>query len=470
VPSDVFRTPAADSSSALADAAIAWKPESDPISGRIFAIALGCILVLGASLRFGALGLHSFWFDEVTAMRVARAPNLAERLARMDKVGAPLHPLLLRYWTAAWGASEAAARGLSACFSVLSLCALAAAAWQAFRSRAAVLTATALLAVCPLDLALAMESRMYTLLAFGTVACWGLLFSFRRGRGLAREFAFGLGLVGRAYTHPLGGLMILALGLGYLIDVRGSSLPPARWLAIQALAAAAILPWASRYMDHPPDPELGIVAASTLTDWIAYGLGWPVWSLPALVVVVGLAWLVPDRGRREISGAGAGDASLRTGLMLCTWFVGTLILMAAYSRLRHPILGPIRYQLFLMPAVLLLIAGASRRRPATTAGPAALVLAFTLPALRAEVFNERSKPAWREAAPAVMSRSPNPALVLAVREPHMYYQTVDDYLPDGTPVLSLQAYLDRRAAGALDRSREYWLFHDEMIAERLAFF
>ena len=62
------------------------------------------------------------------------------------------------------------------------------------------------------------------------------------------------------------------------------------------------------------------------------------------------------------------------------------------------------------------------------------------------------------------------ALVLAVREPHMYYQTVDYYLPDGTPVLSLQAYLDRRAAGALDRSREYWLFHDEMIADRLAFF
>ena len=49
----------------------------------------------------------------------------------------------------------------------------------------------------------------------------------------------------------------------------------------------------------------------------------------------------------------------------------------------------------------------------------------------------------------------------------MYYQTVDYYLPDGTPVLSLQAYLDRRAAGALDRSREYWLFHDEMIADRL---
>jgi hypothetical protein len=157
--------------------------------------------------------------------------------------------------------------------------------------------------------------------------------------------------------------------------------------------------------------------------------------------------------------------------MLCTWVAAPLVLMTAYTRLRHPILGPIRYQLFLMPAVLLLIAGAARRRPMTTAGwAAALVLGFTLPALRAEVFNERSKPAWREAARAVMSRSPNPALVLAVREPHMYYQTVDYYVPDGTPVLSLQAYLDRRAAGALDLSREYWLLHDEMIAERLAFF
>jgi uncharacterized membrane protein len=89
---------------------------------------------------------------------------------------------------------------------------------------------TALFAICPLDLSLAMENRMYSLLTFEAIACWGLLFSFRRGRGLAREIAFGLGLVGLAYTHPLGGLMIAALGLGYLIDIRGTTLPPARWL------------------------------------------------------------------------------------------------------------------------------------------------------------------------------------------------------------------------------------------------
>ena len=241
-------------------------------------------------------------------MRIARAPSLAgfaERLARMDKVGAPLYPLLLRYWTAAWGTSEAAVRGLSAAFSILGMWAFAATAWQAFRSHAAELVATALLAVCPLDLLYAMENRMYSLLAFWTIAVWGLLFSFRRGRGLARELAFGLSLVGLAYTHPLGGLMILALALGYLIDVHRSALPPSRWLALQALAFAAILPWAGRYIDHPPDPKQGPELASLLFKWIAYGLGVPVRFLPVLLGLVALGWLVP--GPRPARGAECGQ-------------------------------------------------------------------------------------------------------------------------------------------------------------------
>ena len=199
---------------------------------RRFGILLAVVLVLGAALRLGAGAAQLLVRRGSRDARRAGTSlaGFAERLARMDKVGAPLYPLLLRYWTAAWGTSEAAVRGLSAAFSILGMWAFAATAWQAFRSHAAELVATALLAVCPLDLLYAMENRMYSLLAFWTIAVWGLLFSFRRGRGLARELAFGLSLVGLAYTHPLGGLMILALALGYLIDVTGRRCrPPAGW-------------------------------------------------------------------------------------------------------------------------------------------------------------------------------------------------------------------------------------------------
>ncbi|MDG3007430.1 glycosyltransferase family 39 protein [Paludisphaera mucosa] len=437
---------------------------------RTFGISLGVILILGAALRFGALGIHSFWFDEVVAMRVAGAPTLgefAERLARLDMVAAPLHPLLLRYWTAVWGTSEAAARGLSAAISVLGLGAFAAAAWQAFRSRAATLTATALLAVCPLDLAYAMETRMYSLLAFWTTASWALLFSFRRGRSRGRELAFGLCLVGLAYTHPLGGLMIVALAAAYGIDARRSMLRPSRWLAIQALAFAAILPWVGRYLDHPPDPKTAGGLGTAWLNWVAYGLGWPVGWLPPVLGVVALAWLVPDR--RRPAGATTGDGTsgeerLRTGLMLCAWVASPIGLMTAYTWLRHPILGPLRYHLFLMPGAILLVAGAARFRPLAVGGLAtALVLGFTLPSLKSGVYDEQRKPAWREATREMLRSARNPVVVLDAREPNMYFQTVAYYLPERVPVISLQVYLDRLAAGTLDRAGDYWLFRDALI-------
>ena len=69
---------------------------------------------------------------------------------------------------------------------------------------------------------------------------------------------------------------------------------------------------------------------------------------------------------------------------------------------------------------------------------AAMVLGCTLPSLRTEVFNEQRKPAWREATRAMLERARRPVVVLAVREPHMYYRTVDYYLPDGAPVISAE--------------------------------
>ena len=106
-----------------------------------------------------------------------------------------------------------------------------------------------------------------------------------------------------------------------------------------------------------------------------------------------------------------------------------------------------------MPGIVLLIAGGVRFRPLTAGGcVAALMLGFTLPVLKTEVFNDQSKPAWREAtrdAGAVARPDRRPGR----GEPHMYYQTVDYYLPEGVPVLSLQTYLERLAAGTLDRAR-----------------
>jgi hypothetical protein len=304
-----------------------------------------------------------------------------------------------------------------------------------------------------------------------------LLFSFRRGRDGLREVAFTLCLIALTYTHSLGGLMVIALALGYLLDRRHSALTWDHWAAIHAAAFLAILPWASHYLDHPPDPKQNLERSSLLFDWMAYGLGLPLKFLPAVVGLVALGWWTPSRFLKGNGGkvidAEAGDHRARTGLMLACWISVPVLLMAAYTLLRHPILGPIRYHTNLMPGVILLVVGSFHRTPRLGVVVLLwLVSAYTMPSLSTLVYDPQIKPDWREAFRQILRRSPEPVIVLAAVEPHMYYDTVDYYLPSTVPVISLETYRQRLAAGSIDRSLACWLLHDrldqsEIYLERL---
>jgi|SRR5271157_961285 len=439
-----------------------------PVAG----ILLVAFWTLGAALRFCALDLHSFWYDEVVVMRIARAPSLADMVQKLmstDKSAAPLHPLLLRGWIAIWGPSEAAARALSATFSLLALVALSAVAWFAFRSRVAVLVATALMAVSPIDLELSMENRMYCMLLFWTVAAWALLFSFRRSRGVFQELGFGLCLIGLAYTHPLGGFMILALGLGYLLDTRHSRLSWRRWLIIQALAFAAIVPWLPHYLDHPPEAKDHMHRMVMLYAWIQAGLGYPSGYLPIVLGLAAANWLVPPRIVRvwQSSVRIQPDERIRTGSMLALWILVPLCLIFLYSFFRHSILCTTRYEFYLVPGLILLLAGAVRFRPMMTGGMVAvLTLCYVPSLLGARVFNAHCKADWRGAMRVVLNRSPRPTVMLALPRSHWYFEALEYYVPESVPLVSLDDFFESQRAGVLDPGRDYWLIQDRLGPDR----
>jgi mannosyltransferase len=128
-------------------------------------LVLGGLIVLAAALRFGSLGLQSFWFDEAVTGRVVGVPRLddmIERVARGESTP-PLFYLLTWLTAKVGGQGDVTLRFVSA----LSGTVLVPVAWASAKkladARAGLLVA-AMVAVSPLLLNFSQEARAYELL------------------------------------------------------------------------------------------------------------------------------------------------------------------------------------------------------------------------------------------------------------------------------------------------------------------
>ncbi len=399
---------------------------------RYTVIMLG-ILALASFLRFAWLGHVSFWHDEIGAIELAREPGpraLIRSLIELDATRAPLHPLMLQGWIAIVGHSDFAARALSALFGIASVAMIYRLGRQ-LHSEAVGVVAAWLLALSPLAVHHSREVRMYSLLVFLTCLCWDFLLSFRHSAGLGKQCGFGLALTALVYAHPLGGLMVIALALGYLILRSESCLTVRAWFFIHVAVAAALGPWVIHYFDHPPQlfnrlslrlflewPEAftggGREALTVCTALIFWGL-WartthrePEEDPPAA-----------SRHFRGLHSRFALGQIAPDSLLLLAWYVIPVALLLAYSIWRYPVFGPRRYLLFVGPAYFLLLAQGIVALPRVSR--LATILAATVVMIGAlgprafDTYNERHD--LKGLAAVVEARHPGALVVLVNEKP-----------------------------------------------------
>ena len=86
-------------------------------------VFLGAAVIIGAGLRFYALGAKGLWLDEALSWRLQQFPlsMMIERTGESTTVHPPLYFALLRGWRSCFGDSECALRSLSAVAGVLTL-------------------------------------------------------------------------------------------------------------------------------------------------------------------------------------------------------------------------------------------------------------------------------------------------------------------------------------------------------------
>jgi hypothetical protein len=190
---------------------------------------------------------------------------------------------------------------------------------------------------------------MYAWLVMVTCLCWSLLFTIRRGYSHRRAIAYALSLIALVYSHPLGLLMLAALGSGSLLYAREFFGQPQRWLAVHLAAMAATVPWISHYFDHPPEFLSGRLPLRFLLGTPIGFVGGNFIVLAGLVCVAGFGL-----ARRRQSFSSTSDSALPVCLLL--WMVLPPALLYVYSWLGSPVFGPERYTLFVAPAFLILVA------------------------------------------------------------------------------------------------------------------
>ena len=182
-------------------------------------IFLVAILVIASVVRLYHLGQSSLWYDEVVTMRLARTESpaaLFRLLGQIDATRAPLHPLLLQGWVALSGPSDTSGRAFSVLCGIVTIGLVYWIGLRAFDVTTG-LWASWLCAISPLLVYYSREARMYMWLVLVTCLAWGLLFSHSLSPRPWKLVLYGLTLVAIVYSHPLGLLMVGALGLASVL-------------------------------------------------------------------------------------------------------------------------------------------------------------------------------------------------------------------------------------------------------------
>lgn len=224
-------------------------------SAAVPAVVIAAAIAIGGLyLRAEHLGRDSVWHDEAFSARAARpSPAAIVSMTAAQDNNPPLYYLLLHYWTTLEGRdSEDALRGLSVLFGVLGLGGIFLAALPLAGPRVAIL-GSALLAASLFHVEYSREARMYTLLFLTSTLS---MYTFLRLGSARRAGAWAAGWIvctlALLMSHTGAVFMWAAEHLCWLFLASrpadpGARLAPApwrRWLAVNAIVAAAALPWA----------------------------------------------------------------------------------------------------------------------------------------------------------------------------------------------------------------------------------
>jgi len=416
------------------------------------AALLGVVLVVALAVRVRGLTVESLWMDEVYSVTYATERSTLEILTELplEDPHPPLYYLLLRGWTAVFGASKVATRSLSVVFGVAAVGLLFALGRRLYDRETATIGA-AMLALSGMHLYFSQDTRMYSLYTALAVASlyWyvRLVFDGDRSRRTLAGYVATTVLLG--YTHVFGLFLILAqncyLAIHALRSERSRAVELLRkWVGSQAVTALLLGPFLAvlgmRLLGYPPFdsasptwipvPEPGLLV-DTVARYYEYGWLWDSWAMGFIAASVVLGgWALARDADSEHSPTGRLDRLLlsRRATFLLVVLVVPVVVPFGISLTVEPIYR-VKYTAAASIGLFLLVArgivelrytnlGAGRF---AVAGLLVLAMAGSVTVLHGSPQN----PEWEDAVEGVERHGDDPYIVVVGGEvPGRFYPAV----------------------------------------------
>jgi len=396
------------------------------ISDKRFALVLGLITLLGASLRMYHLGHRSLWLDETFSFAyISRSweailtnPVLMKEASELNP---PLYFVFLSGWTALFGVSEFSLRSLSVVFGVIAII-LTGLIGSFLYDRRTGLLAALFMAVMVFPLRYSQEARGYAL--FLMLALASFYFCVRcLQKGQARDWFAYLGItVALSYTHTYWVFLVLAQNLYVLLFYWAERVTLLRWIGIQTVVTLCFLPWLPQFfaqveeathgqfwLQQPSSPIHDFrfhILIGTLLNYVSFlAPSRIVWAYLVLAVIATLCITVAGSGfhwrnlRKSLESytweIRIDDVQRSSFLLL--WLVCSLGVPFFLSHFTHVYFHP-RYAIAAVPALYLLLARGVWQIP-TNFGRGAIGLFIAVISLTSlQRYYERGgqKEPWRE--------------------------------------------------------------------------
>jgi uncharacterized membrane protein len=371
------------------------------------ALALALVLALSAALRCYGLTRQSAWADEITTLYITDPAHSFREFwdLVLGDVHPPLYYLLMRWWSAAFGQSDLAARLPSVIFGILAV-AVPATAFRPleFPARLALML---FLAVSPGAIEYSQEARSYSLLLLLstviTAACFRCVYlREQEDRTIARAIVVLTAAgIAASYTHYFGFLITAAADLVVIAAV------PGKWrrraAAALAFTVASVLPW---IVYHAHFMSYGLRVSAWIADFppsatLLWFLRLWVGGMPALISGAAMiALLLPLTGFRVVA---ARSAALGVGGALALITLATCLAISWHM----PVLTS-RNLIVILPALYLAMSSLVDYAVDRWSGMVVAVYVLTQLALMIEplasYYTTRSKEQWRESAAFVLAQ------------------------------------------------------------------
>lgn len=401
-------------------------------SNRDWWLGILAITLLGGLLRFGGIGVQSFWYDEAYSARIAEQSTTWELFTgeHKDNGNPPLYYIAHRWTSEIFGKSEAGQRMFAAVCGVLTIPIIGLLAWRLCNQRAG-LIAAGLFALSPLSVELSNEARVYSFLHFITALDALLLVNWLSSQKWRDGLAYLVVTALACYSHYFVVFFVFS-HLFAVLTVPHRKQAFLRWCVLMLGVAALWAAWAPAFLEQLRTPgNLSRMASAWKMQFastpIVFSVGRTFAWRDASKTMLGLAAIASLIG--FCIPAFVGWVKLfRTNrpqaVLLAGWVAFPILIPLIVAILKTPIYHH-RYGSVALSGFVCLAAIGLSALPMTLNRLSAAVIVCATAYSLTNYFTQPMKDDWRSASRSVLANGPADQLVLTDSDievvPFLYY-------------------------------------------------